>query len=522
MKKIILIFSALIIICCAPTKSRNKSITDLNAINADNDYYSKAILDYKLVSKIIGSYGYDSFELPISNPKLDFEYKHINKDSVAGYDFILKNGTLHKNLFSSKDEREQAVLKSMTAFGIKKCKYEIPKKLHDLTNGFQFNHFSFEGSNKIALHAFGISDNVFTQKSKYIVIDYIQYKDFNCPGLPIIRYAVGIRSEFRIESVTDTLEFNKNKSLASLAANVELRNYNVNITVKTIGITGLGSRLNIPSNTTFNVETYNEYQKIINFIKTFKQTESNLSDTLTYSDKNKKAEILLKTKNKDSTLFFEPQVIPVMDEYRTSISQSFDPLYKSIEDLKLKFKEIQKNQKQNPDDNQNPNLKFLDSLKEKMLKDELNNLVEKRKIFIDADKLMHSEERYNKVLGVLENSTFSDSVNPDKKKIRTTIDSINNKYDRAIELESKGFDALLEEQLETAISSFEDCERAYPTFHNAKEISNYLKSVTKKPLNWLEICKKIIKDFSWKMPQKMKNSLNEKVREQNPKQNKSK
>ena len=116
------------------------------------------------------------------------------------------------------------------------------------------------------MQAFGITDIDHKSETKYLVIDYIQFQDISCSNIPIIRYAVGLRSELRIKKSDTKFDLTK-KGLAELAAKVELGEASINFSLKTIGLTGKPARFNIPQGVSFNVTTYKNYQNAIEFLK---------------------------------------------------------------------------------------------------------------------------------------------------------------------------------------------------------------------------------------------------------------
>ncbi len=68
--------------------------------------------------------------------------------------------------------------------------------------------------------------------------------------------------------------------------------------------------------------------------------------------------------------------------------------------------------------------------------------------------------------------------------------------------EEKGFSYLVEKNIDGAIESFDQAEDIYPTYHSVYEISRYLKNEkSSKAINWDNIYAKILKDYSWGMPQ---------------------
>lgn len=87
----------------------------------------------------------------------------------------------------------------------------------------------------------------------------------------------------------------------------------------------------------------------------------------------------------------------------------------------------------------------------------------------------------------------------------------------ALEWELKGFNELLEKNIETAIVSFEKSENAYNQFHQVYEIALYLKKHKnelrqKESQHWKTIYKTLVSSYSWKMPIEIKKIMIEKYK----------
>lgn len=490
---------------------KSKDIFDLNSIKADQEYYSQAILQYQIIEKIISKYGNIYHLYPKEDPKL-----YLEKTNSKDPDFDINNGVPTMVLFPNaqdKSDINNEINKELSELGVDRCQYEIPLNLDDLDGGFQFNHYLFNSDNKAALDAFGIVKNGFESKSLYIVIDYLQHKDFNCTGLPKIRYGVGIRSEIKISGWNNKTEL-KESSLAGLAANAEINSLKVNITVKTIGITGLDSKLNIPNNTNFNVDTYADYQKIIDFIRTFKQNDET---------KEKKDSLNPQFKN----IKFKPQIIPVMDEYRTSISESFSPYYSSLENLEKKIKKLSHKRAKYLKDklsSKNDDSNLLDKISVDIYESKVNALYDEMKVLNDRKKDLTNAnifntdlKRYVKLLSVINNTSLAiknteveNEVTTIKNKITTIKTKETNSLDQAKQHERDAFNFLFDKKLDDAITSFQLAENSYNGYNSVYEINRYLKSLPAKNLNWKLIYTKILSNYNYKLPtdiiEKLKNS----------------
>ncbi|WP_291146012.1 hypothetical protein [Flavobacterium sp. UBA7680] len=373
---------------------RNKEILSLNAIVADKTYYSQAILEYQVIKKIIE--------------------KHSQLDTISLKDI---NDNKHK-----KNEYIQVSLlpfltqKQSDSIGLRPCKYILPKKVKDLKSGFQFRHYLFRGENKTALQAFGIINNEFNKNDLYVVIDYIQYQDCSCSELPKIRYAVGVRSEFKISGMS----LNKGKdpkinnlNIEKLAANVEFDKLKVDISMKTIGVTGKLARLNIPNNTSFNVQAYGEYVKTIDFIR-----NSIDNDSVTV----------------------QPEIIPVMDEYRTSISDintsAFDEIFEIQNRYKKYLKKLEK-------DSNDPIIDSINKVLKTSLLKEVAEKNDKREQLTSIEKDLRSLSRYQSILRFISPrepitktiiKPIPNDTNKTNSEVKFDYNSLKKDYNDAINL----------------------------------------------------------------------------------------
>ncbi|MDY8136083.1 hypothetical protein [Aquimarina sp. 2201CG5-10] len=301
--KIIYVFTSILFImssCNSYKKVTGNDIFSVNSIQADKDYYTKAVLEYHFINQVFKDFSTDNL---VDCVQQDDKKKKKSKKYLKA---------VHK-------VKQDSLLLD--------CEFIVPSELDDLESGFQYRYYSFSSNNSAALQAFGITDIEHNSETKYLVIDYIQFKDYACSRIPTIRYAVGLRSELKIKKSNIKAEVDlTKKGLAELAAKVELGEASINFSLKTIGLTGKPARLNIPQGVSFNVTTYKNYQNAIEFLK------SNLQDKV---DEDEKGE----------NLVINPELIPVMDEYRPNTKNTIDAvsknlirIHKEIEKVKKKFK----------------------------------------------------------------------------------------------------------------------------------------------------------------------------------------
>ncbi|WP_143884915.1 hypothetical protein [Chryseobacterium binzhouense] len=282
-----LLLIALIYSCTSTSTSftKNREVLENDVLYADEYYYSQAVNEYDAVRHIL-------FGLSTN-----------------------KNGerSLLGGLLNSNNSGERNLLKK----GYINCTYTEPTKLADLDGGFQFRQYFFTNENKAALNAFGIASSNVDSKRSYLVIDYLQYKDISCYKIPTIRYAGGIRAELTIHDSKSIFKGAGVGSLAGLAMDVENKRKKIDISIKTIGITGLDSRVPLPENNNFDIATFADLKAVITFLKTMKDKEG-----------------------VDGEIKFAPQVIPVLDKYRANFESS---IYANIDKMNLLQKSIEKN-----------------------------------------------------------------------------------------------------------------------------------------------------------------------------------
>lgn len=87
-----------------------------------------------------------------------------------------------------------------------------------------------------------------------------------------------------------------------------------------------------------------------------------------------------------------------------------------------------------------------------------------------------------------------------------------NDFQSASKWEQKGFESLINHNVEAAISSFQASEESYNQFHQVYEIANFLRNNKDKLKEenspyWEEALQKIAKNYSWKMPIDFKEKL---------------
>lgn len=92
----------------------------------------------------------------------------------------------------------------------------------------------------------------------------------------------------------------------------------------------------------------------------------------------------------------------------------------------------------------------------------------------------------------------------------------NSNYEAAKTWENLGFQYLIEKNIRDAIDAFEKAEKAQNSYHQVYEIARYLRTENSKvkdseKIDWPNIYKTILNEYSWKMPEEIKTELNRKV-----------
>ena len=89
-----------------------------------------------------------------------------------------------------------------------------------------------------------------------------------------------------------------------------------------------------------------------------------------------------------------------------------------------------------------------------------------------------------------------------------------NDYESALHWEKTGFESIINKRLDQAITAFENAELSYNSFHQAYEISRFLKNKrnsgeVQNDIFWQEIFQTVLSDYSWKMPEASRVRLEE-------------
>jgi len=390
MKTIIPLVFLLLCSCSTYNSSftKNKAVMENDIIYADDYYYSQAVNEYDAVKNIL-------FGLSTKD----------KNDTISLMGKILENSPIAKN--------------ELLAKGFINCKFIQPKQLKDLDAGFQFKQYFFTSNNKAALNAFGIANVSANEKLSYLIIDYLQYKDVMCYKLPTIRYAVGIRAELTIHDSGIIFNGNGIGSLANLAMEVESNRKKVDISIKTIGITGLQSRVPLPENNNFDISTFADFKAVLTFIKTMKDDDFSRE------------------------IQFSPQIIPVLDKYRTNLESS---VYANIEKIELLKKNIEK-AKFGEDDNDEWKKVIIEELKKASIdlyKLEVKRVRENKERLVNYSKFIQNNSSVNSLIKLDSVATkifaisLNDSKPNDKNMIQAAIHQLGKKeISKAVEIVSE-------------------------------------------------------------------------------------
>lgn len=107
----------------------------------------------------------------------------------------------------------------------------------------------------------------------------------------------------------------------------------------------------------------------------------------------------------------------------------------------------------------------------------------------------------------------SESIGNDVKlQIGTGRLNIMSRVQLAQGLELEAFDLLFKKKIDDAIIKFDECEKAYPGFHNVYDINKMLKSertnlLSPSSTKWKEIYSEILKNYSWRLSNEIQERL---------------
>ncbi|WP_300492048.1 hypothetical protein [Flavobacterium sp.] len=121
----------------------------------------------------------------------------------------------------------------------------------------------------------------------------------------------------------------------------------------------------------------------------------------------------------------------------------------------------------------------------------------------------------DKIIAQSSDSTIAKKEKLLKETIETHFIKVDKKEansEQAQKFEADGFRYLLDKDVNNAISAFRKSENAYNGFHQVYEIAVYLNKNKSKLSDansefWKETYRKILTDFSWRMPEDVKQKL---------------
>jgi hypothetical protein len=393
-----------------PKASKTRSLLSTNdkVIVGDNQYYLRAVLEYYLAKALIAKFG---IIYPSQDPNYPMEgFDTKKKTSLPAT--VHHSDTTHNIMAISFDPRDHTGTIEQNNESLKipyrTCRYKIPKTLADLTSGLTFRYYRFNGSMKASMQAFGIASSGVDTDTDFIVIDYLQYKDCVCDGLPPIRYAAGLRTELKFVKLSSRTEFNSIGSMPQIAAQVQLGQTKVTFSMKSIGLTGPAVRFNIPSEMDFNVVSYREFQNAIEFLRGLEIEE----------------------KVPENKLKVDPVMIPVLDDFRTDFESSLYDMVREIRKLiklrKIVGKKIGFNKKKNYCDSATYDPVKCNYQREIHLIDkQINTYVLQREYCQQVDSTIGTMSRYDPLIKLLQktDSTASEGF----KGFYDTIQDIRRK-----------------------------------------------------------------------------------------------
>lgn len=134
------------------------------------------------------------------------------------------------------------------------------------------------------------------------------------------------------------------------------------------------------------------------------------------------------------------------------------------------------------------------------MKDKEFELQQRQIVPLPVDSIKNVDLKLNEI---------QNQLAPFEKKLISTGGTSSAK-----EWEEKGFQYLLNRDIENAILAFQNSENSQNGYHQVYEIARFL-SENKNSLtdpnspNWTEVNGRIARDYSWKMPLSVKNRLME-------------
>ncbi|NHM05730.1 hypothetical protein G4D82_00720 [Flavobacterium sp. CYK-4] len=128
-----------------------------------------------------------------------------------------------------------------------------------------------------------------------------------------------------------------------------------------------------------------------------------------------------------------------------------------------------------------------------------------------------SSALFRRILKVAETIALADKTKAEAQQVQAEADKINANVElmKTVDLadiERKGYNFILNKDLLNATSTFSKLDELSPQYKSAFEISKFLKGYDSKSINesdWKAIFGKIAKEYSWKMPEELKQKMEE-------------
>lgn len=155
------------------------------------------------------------------------------------------------------------------AFKVGGCTFPVPQGAKDLKSGFEFKYSILSKNAAASLQVLGFGGGNYDRKAVHVVVEFMQKQHFVCMA-DTVTFGAGLIALLSIEKQSGKVDVT---NLPQVAASVTLGKLKASYSLKTIGITGPIALNALPSNFEFDTESYKEFFKVIDLIKSLYETD---------------------------------------------------------------------------------------------------------------------------------------------------------------------------------------------------------------------------------------------------------
>lgn len=150
-----------------------------------------------------------------------------------------------------------------THFTIGNCTFPAPSTASDLNSGYEFTYSIVDENVSGSLDVLGFAEGNYGRDRINLVIEFMQKRRYTCDTSEAT-FGAGLIAWLSIEDKRGKVDVT---NLPKIAASVEMGDLRVSYSLRTIGITGPIALQSLPSNYSFDTQSYMEFFQLVELIK---------------------------------------------------------------------------------------------------------------------------------------------------------------------------------------------------------------------------------------------------------------